>query len=293
LTRQPHHSSSSCKDGIPFHPAGSTKSAEPPEHTISFKLQGSDAQVGSAARFNYRKILIWNRILGHDIVTIYVGRKRKRFTVHKKLICDRSSFFARALNSSFKEAQDGVMYLPEDNADAFSSLVDFLYRRTVTWIARGTNSCGHRDLYYLAEKLCMSELMDRAMDKIHSYCVREEGSFTSKLLVMKIYGNTHEKSKLRQLCAAQTAASISTDDQGPAWSESSSEIFTNCPEFFLDTFRFQATHVKIIWGESWSSSKLSSRTRIFGACEFYTHENDEDCYLKNVKQNQTLENGSH
>ncbi|KAE9381258.1 hypothetical protein N431DRAFT_440138 [Stipitochalara longipes BDJ] len=94
-------------------------------------------------------------ILGHEFVTLYVGSKRKKFKVHKKLLCDRSLFFSKAFNGSFKEAQDGVMYLPEDNADVVCSLVDFLYRGTIPAIPRIQN--GHSSqstilLYLLAEK---------------------------------------------------------------------------------------------------------------------------------------------
>jgi hypothetical protein len=43
--------------------------------------------------------------MGTEIVTIYVGLKRKAFAMYKKLICDRSSYFSKAFNGGFKETE--------------------------------------------------------------------------------------------------------------------------------------------------------------------------------------------
>jgi hypothetical protein len=42
--------------------------------------------------------------LGNEMVTIYVGPKRKEFTIHKKLICGSAGYFEKAFDGKFKEA---------------------------------------------------------------------------------------------------------------------------------------------------------------------------------------------
>lgn len=44
--------------------------------------------------------------LGTEIVTIYVGPKRKEFKIHKKLICGSADYFGKAFNGDFKEARE-------------------------------------------------------------------------------------------------------------------------------------------------------------------------------------------
>ncbi|KAG4437856.1 hypothetical protein IFR05_006658 [Cadophora sp. M221] len=115
--------------------------------------------------------------LGSKIVTIHVGPKRKVFTFHKKLLCDRSDFFFKAFNGGFKEATTGVMYLPEDDVDALDSLIVYVYQDLLP----GFPSLKYPDsdleyggylekiiypLFALAEKLCLNELANRVMDLI-------------------------------------------------------------------------------------------------------------------------------
>lgn len=66
--------------------------------------------------------------MGNETVTIYVGNKRKRFTIHKKLLCDQSDYFLKAFTSGFKEREEGEMYLPEDSPEVMAIFVNFLYR---------------------------------------------------------------------------------------------------------------------------------------------------------------------
>lgn len=66
--------------------------------------------------------------MGCEVVSVFVGKKRKEFNVHKKLICEASKFFSDAFNGPFKEGQEGSMYMPEDDPDVFSCFVDWLYR---------------------------------------------------------------------------------------------------------------------------------------------------------------------
>jgi hypothetical protein len=68
------------------------------------------------------------RLMGSETIKVFVGRKRKEFSIHKKLICQASKFFNDAFTGAFKEGQEGIMYMPEDDPDVFSCFVEWLYR---------------------------------------------------------------------------------------------------------------------------------------------------------------------
>jgi hypothetical protein len=44
--------------------------------------------------------------LGNKMVTIYVGPKRKEFTIHKELICGSANYFEKAFDGNFKEGRE-------------------------------------------------------------------------------------------------------------------------------------------------------------------------------------------
>tara|TARA_R110002060_G_scaffold47501_2_gene58538 strand:- start:359 stop:565 length:207 start_codon:yes stop_codon:yes gene_type:complete len=67
---------------------------------------------------------LFSRRLGHQLVSIYVGPKRKQFSVHKKLIRSSAPFFDKAFQeNAFKEGAGGVLKLPEDHPVGFALYV--------------------------------------------------------------------------------------------------------------------------------------------------------------------------
>jgi hypothetical protein len=55
----------------------------------------------------------------------------KKFSIHKALVVERSKFFANALNGSWKESDDGIVLLPEDDPEIFELYLQVLYTGTV------------------------------------------------------------------------------------------------------------------------------------------------------------------
>ena len=51
-----------------------------------------------------------------------MGKKRKEFVIHKKLLCDKSDFFRKAFTGSFKEGE-GVMYLPDEKKARYLAVI--------------------------------------------------------------------------------------------------------------------------------------------------------------------------
>ncbi|KAH8687457.1 hypothetical protein BGZ60DRAFT_8157 [Tricladium varicosporioides] len=66
--------------------------------------------------------------LGTTVITIYAGPERKSFVVHKSLLTSQSSYFDKALNGNFKEADENSITLEEEDPAAVGLLIGWLYR---------------------------------------------------------------------------------------------------------------------------------------------------------------------
>jgi hypothetical protein len=127
-------------------------------------------------------------------VTIFVGDKRKKFVVHKKLLCESADYFKGAFTNDFEEARKGEMYMPEDSPGAFSLFVDWLYRSAIPMTNTEAHLHNLYDLYIFAEKLCLAELKDQTMDSIQKMATKfdlRDQLITGELL-KKVLGETSE-----------------------------------------------------------------------------------------------------
>ena len=137
--------------------------------------------------------------LAHEIVKLFVGPNKKGFTVHRKLLCDRSPYFAAMLNRDhgFKEALEGVVYMPEDSEFAVSLLIDFLYRGYLPAFESVDNVESILfPLYCLAEEICLPILVDRVITLIISLTPLLR-VVTAKA-TLEIFANTHQGSQFRR-----------------------------------------------------------------------------------------------
>ncbi|KAK6387715.1 hypothetical protein LTS17_000984 [Exophiala oligosperma] len=112
-----------------------------------------------------------------EIVTVFVGHKRKRFFLHRELICQRSPFMEKCLKKdAFDEGYKNELYLPEDDPKAFSIVVDWIYRNKLP--ARTEPAFDLCDLsasYCMADKFAMEELQNSIMDVVRASFSRREG----------------------------------------------------------------------------------------------------------------------
>jgi hypothetical protein len=107
-----------------------------------------------------------SRAIGNKLITIYVGPKRREFVVHKNLICQTSDFFSKAFTGGFQEAQENSMHLPEDDPNAFSLFIDWIYRSKIPARYSKKHKATLYNLYIFAEKVCLEDLGNAAMDEI-------------------------------------------------------------------------------------------------------------------------------
>jgi len=218
-----------------------------------------------------------------EVITLYVGAKRKKMIVHAKILCEGAKYFDSAFHSGFKKSASRKMHLPDDNGEAVANAIEYLYRGSIPMAALN-DTAKIRRLYYLAEKWGMFTLMNTAMDQLLKLYVLDMSTSINKpgtTVINSIFKNTHEKSKLRKLCVALI---ISTMLFQPNGGESHlekgdrfAENLSDCPEFFVELFRTQlslAEQLRVAYG--------SKRSRVvfdtcFKASDFYVENPEKVC----------------
>ncbi|KAF3005142.1 hypothetical protein E8E13_010416 [Curvularia kusanoi] len=103
------------------------------------------------------------RLKFHETVRIEVGsgENLKIFVVHDAVLASRSLFFKKALSGTWKEAEEHVIKLPEDDSDTFDLYLQCLYSQELSVVPDPVpeDYCGtdeHDDLaklYVFAEKI--------------------------------------------------------------------------------------------------------------------------------------------
>lgn len=115
--------------------------------------------------------------LMNPIVTIYVGEERVKFHAHQDTLC-QLQFFQAALLGRFKEAEEKVINMPEDDPSYISALIEFMYTGNYTYtydpagvqlydgsafpVGDLTEGMFHVGIYATASKYCCPGLVEIA-----------------------------------------------------------------------------------------------------------------------------------
>ena len=141
------------------------------------------------------------------MVDVFVGAERKKYHLHRDLLCERSKFFKASFIGSFKDAEAEEMALPEDNVVSFELLVGWLYGGSLISIPSEYELPAYVDLISLAQKLCLEQLQNETMDHILIF-YRTSSQKVAAHTIRSIYENTSAGDRLRILtirCASWTA----------------------------------------------------------------------------------------
>lgn len=166
-----------------------------------WQLDGNLNLEESPAKFKVQNPLCM--LSGDDeMIEVVVGEDASLWVIHKKLLCAQSSFFQAAINSRFREGTERRVVLEEDDNDAFSIFVQWLYSGFFTTIS--LRILLHA--YVLGDKLGASSFQSLAFDKIYSMnvgCCR----FTPEQAVW-VSANTLPESTLREFAMDTLALSL-------------------------------------------------------------------------------------
>ena len=97
----------------------------------------------------------------------------KHFRIHKALLCSKIPYFDKMFNSGFREGKENIAELPEDDAESFDILHEWVYTATLPkfyWIKEPGKSVlcsyNYHKLLILLDKLCLNYLKDQVASDV-------------------------------------------------------------------------------------------------------------------------------
>lgn len=86
---------------------------------------------------NIHQTLTYTRLASGPLVKIFVGPKEKLYSVPKDLIAHYSSYFASCFKNNWKEANEGVLRLPDDRPEFFDVLMEYFRHGEAKYAPKG------------------------------------------------------------------------------------------------------------------------------------------------------------
>jgi hypothetical protein len=153
-------------------------------------------------------------------IRVLVGPDRVVFDVHRNFVCEESSFFKKAINGPFREAEKKEIELPFEEPHIFTAVMNWIYRKTfdpdldaITWLDLAK-------LWIIADKLDIPLLQHRVIQtifekhwkktavggpKAHSRGIANVSPNT----IDHVYDNTRDDAALRHVLIALFVDSVS------------------------------------------------------------------------------------
>ncbi|EPE29100.1 hypothetical protein GLAREA_00258 [Glarea lozoyensis ATCC 20868] len=131
-----------------------------------------------------------------DIVTLFVGPEKTKYSIHKTLLQD-TRFFELAFSGPYKETQTQEIWLQDETPATMTFFAGYLYRKNIPTGNTQQYLNDLYDFYIFAEKIDHRNLMDATMDMMRLTSHTFDKYIDTDLLV-KVYNNTFAGSGLRK-----------------------------------------------------------------------------------------------
>ncbi|KAF2704182.1 hypothetical protein K504DRAFT_494945 [Pleomassaria siparia CBS 279.74] len=164
------------------------------------------------------------------------GDQKKTFLVHESVICPRSEFFRRAMQGSWKEAEDHTINLMDEKPDIFQLYTQLLYTNSIP-IELNSGRPGKKvhvcpplsQLYVLADKLMDNTAKDHVLETLLLELRKTKKTHPGVSVINIIYENTPGPCPARRIMADLWVDRV----QGSIWiTKHKSQTFH--PDFILD-----------------------------------------------------------
>ncbi|KAF2127552.1 hypothetical protein P153DRAFT_295266 [Dothidotthia symphoricarpi CBS 119687] len=217
-----------------------------------------------------------DRLLSGPMIDIYVGAAKRRWTLHRNLLCHHSELLEAEL-----EGDDDTLDLPDHDPAGFELLVKWLYQGTLDDVSDMPDanqkyeyavSC-HK-LYLLCDRFDMSQLKNAAMDQYR------KGLHEAELVpdadeIDDIYRKSPAGSPFRQLMTRIAARQI-MDPASHRDVETYRQCLENNPDFALDLVKA----IRLGTG----GVLFDDPTEAGNKCEYHDHEAGPNCPVKGKKK---------
>ena len=219
------------------------------------------------------------RLLSGPMVDVYVGEKRRRWTLHRKLL----TFHAQAFDENLpptpdnKRNRDSHIELPGEDPTAFELLVKWLYQGKIEDVSvlpddqKWDYAFKCQQLYLFCDKFGLQKLKNVAIDQFRKGC-NEAGLVPGPEEMKPIYDKTPASSPFRKLVCRIAARQI-MDPTGSKDASAYRECFETSPEFAIDVINA----IKDGAGASLFDNPMEGNS-----CRYHEHPDGETCH-KSVK----------
>jgi hypothetical protein len=147
------------------------------------------------------------------MVDIYVGEENTHWILHEKLLCHHSPFFRKIFYAKGSNTQS--FGLPEDDDNAFKTLVGWLYSSSLP-VPREEADLGVLfDLYLMAEKFQIPNLIADVLQVVREW-YKFSDSYPGLRRVQYIYANTENGSPMRHMLVHSIARMMVLEKGLPA-----------------------------------------------------------------------------
>ena len=155
-------------------------------------------------------------LLTSSLVDIYVGPESTHWTLHEKLLCHHSAFFASKFYTKNKPSPSSKSFgLPDEEDYPFELLVGWLYSRALRYPEEEKDIGPLLDLYLMSEKFEIRKLSDDVVETVRAFYHNSE-SYPGLRRVQYIYANTQEDNPMREMMVGSIARYLTLNDAIPA-----------------------------------------------------------------------------
>ena len=119
------------------------------------------------------------------MVDVFIGLKRKKFHLHKALLCDRSDYFKTGFLGNSAQVSSKELFLPAADGAAFEMFVNWLHGQPRAALTPPTNTdeiMVYLQLLALSEKFLIEYLQNFIVDLIRAYYRNVENELDIKVV---------------------------------------------------------------------------------------------------------------
>lgn len=169
---------------------------------------------------NYISPTNTGRLLTSSLVDIYVGPDSTRWTLHERLLCYHSPFFASIFyaddkNEEKKPRGNKSYGLPDEDDEPFELFVGWLYSQSVHEPKEEKDVGPLLELYTLAQRLQIEKLALVIVDLVRDW-YHKTSTYPGLRRVQYIYDETDEDNEMRELMVSSVARLLTTSDKIPS-----------------------------------------------------------------------------
>ena len=219
-----------------------------------------------------------DRLLSGPMMDVYVGRDRRRWTLHRNLLCHHSEQLEAELDGAGdSDDRKESLELPDFEPAGFELLVKWLYQGTLDDVSDMPDAGQKYDyavnchqLYLLCDRFDMPQLKNVAMDQYRKG-LNEAGLVPDADEIDDIYRKSPPGSPFRRLMTRIAARQIMDPDNNRDV-ETYRQCFENNPDFAVDL----VNAIRLGTG----GILFDDPTDPGHECEYHDHEDGPNCNIK-------------